>query len=60
MPGSKQDRLRRLSILTISALDVENWATFSRPDNDSVIGHELAGFMTHRTPRSRAQRAHEQ
>ena len=50
MPGSKQDRLRRLSILTISALDVENWATFSRPDNDSVIGHELAGFMTHRPP----------
>jgi len=50
MPGSKQDRLRRLSILTISELDVENRATFSRPDNDSVIGHELAGFMAHRTP----------
>ena len=60
MPASKQDRLRRLSILTISELDVEDRATFSRPDDYSVIGHELAGFMTHRTPRSRAQRAHEQ
>ena len=60
MPASKQDRLRRLAVLTISELDVEDRATFSTPDNDSVIGHEVAGFMTHRTPRSRAQRAHEQ
>ena len=61
MPGSKQDRVRRLSKLTINELDVENRARFfSRPDNDSVIGRELAGFMTHRTPRSRAQQAHEQ
>jgi len=50
LTGSKQDRLRRLSVLTISELDVEDRATFSTPDNDSVIGHELAGFMTHRTP----------